>query len=176
MVLEGGKRDRMVAASFFQWLKEGADQLGWLEDPAISGADHSQVYIVEGPIADNETIPPNTVVVTIEDIDYEDVETGSNSQRATRMGLVDIYAEDDIVGQHLRGDLSAMCRGHMASIGYDDPGFEIFDYDQATPSAVGAAEIASVRDERARGGTQEWERHWFSIMAVIEDEAWVDLP
>lgn len=172
MALEAGKRDRMVWYAMHTMIESGLDQLGWLDDPVTNGLDRLEVQIPWGGFPDGEPVPVNAVVVMPEDTDYSELETGSNAERRDRVFVIDVYAEDHAVGVHLRGDISAMLRGHHPSIGRDRNILEVEDLDLATPVVVATMDIVNVRDDRARGGTDPWERYWYSIVCVVEDEGW----
>ena len=170
--MEGGLRDRMVWTSMFNMVVESLDLLGWLDDPVAAALDHAQVQVRMTPWPEGQPIPPNTVVIMPEDIDYLGLETGSNAEIRNRVFLIDIYAEDHIVGRHLSGDISAILRGRMPSIGRDRAVLDVYDYTQATPPVVAVCDIENVRDERAHSTTHPWEQCWYSVMCVIEDEGW----
>lgn len=171
MVLEAGKRDRMVWYNLHRMIADGLELLGWLDDPVANNLKHQQVYIPWGEPDDSDPVPVNTVRIMPEDNDFEDMETGSHAQMSQRVFVVDIYAENHAIGMHLRGDISAMLRGHLASVGRDRPVLEVYDYDLATPAVVAVLDIENVREDRARGN-DPWERYWYSIMLVLEDEVW----
>lgn len=174
VALEGGKRDRMVWMSVWTMLRDGLDQLGWLTDPVAAGYPRQPVTIPWGGIPDGEPIRPNAISVMPEDIDYVNMETGSDLQSGNRFFVVDIYAEDHAVGVNLRGDLSAMLRGNYPSIGRDRSVVEVYDYDMATPGLIAVMDIVNVSDDRAQSAKQPWERFWYSILFTVEDENWLD--
>lgn len=170
--LVAGKRDRMVWYNLHVMIEEGLGLLGWLDDPVSLGLDRQPVHMPFGGHPDVDKIPLNTVVVMPQDIDYAALETGSNAEMRERVFVVDIHAEDHAVGIHLRGDISAMLRGHYPTIGRDQAKLDVYDFDHATPPIVATMDIENVRDDRAVGGREPWERYWYSILFVVEDEGW----
>lgn len=168
-----GKRDRMVWYSLHRHVYDGMELLGWFDDPVALELDRQAVHMPFGGYAEGVTIPVNSIVLMPDDTSYTDLECGSNSQRGDRGFLIDIYAEDHATGIHLRGDISALLRGHYSSIGYDQNKLEVVDEDQATPSVFATLDIEGVREDRGRGN-DPWEQFWYSITLGIEDDVWTD--
>lgn len=171
--LEGGKRDRMVAESLKLFVEDGMALLGWF----TTNPHHPTPEVLSHPMPDSREITGIKVYVSTEDIDYEDMETGSNLQRGSRAFIIDVFVDDkirfaDAVALHLRGDISAMLRGQFPSIGYDQAKLPLWNLQLATPVVVARMDIVDVRDDRSRGLIQEWEREWLTVAFVLEDEPW----
>jgi hypothetical protein len=169
-----GQRDRFVWYSLHEHVRAGLDLLGWFDDPVANDLDRQAVHMPFGGYTEGVTIPVNSIVLMPGDTGYSGLEIGSNSQRGDRVYLVDIYAEDHATGVHLRGDISALLRGQLPDLGYDNNVLEVIDPDQATPSVFAVLDIENVREDRAYGGNDPWEQYWYSIMLVIEDDVWTD--
>lgn len=172
MTLHGGLRDRAVWASLYWMVYDGLEQLGWLDDPVANDIPRQPVYVPWGGFPDGEPITVNAVSVMPEDNTYSPLETGSNAEFKNRFYVIDVYAEDHAVGIALRGDISAMLRGQHPTIGRDQNKLDVYDYDMATPAIFATMDIENVRDDRAIGGSEPWERYWYSILLTIEDEDW----
>lgn len=172
MVLEAGKRDRMVWASMHSTIHSSLELLGWFDDPTVNGLDRQPVAMPWEGWPDGEKIPVNAIVVMPEDADFNALEIGSQAEERRRFFLIDIYAESHAVGVHLRGDISAILRGQMSSIGRDRNIVEVTDQDMATPAVVATMDIENVREDRSNGGREPWERYWYSIMCTVIDEGW----
>lgn len=174
MPLEGGKRERMIWMSVWSMISDNLDALGWLTDPVAAGYDRAPVTIPWGGFPDGEPITPNGIAVMPEDVTYTGLETGSTASQRNRVFYADIFAEDHAVGINLRGDISSILRGEYPSIGRDRNIVEIYDFDLATPAVVAVMDIENVSDDRSKGGTEPWERYWYSVLFTVEDEGWDD--
>ena len=170
--LVAGKRDRMVWASLYQMVKDCLELLGWFDDPTANSLDRKPVAMPWEGWPDGEKIPVNAIVVMPEDTDFDALEIGSNAEERRRIFIIDIYAESHAIGVHLRGDISAILRGQLAAVARDRNVLDVYDYDMATPAVVATMDIENVREDRAQGGQEPWERYWYSIMFVVLDEGW----
>lgn len=174
MVTEGGKRDRMVSHSLFRLVQDKLDELNWLDE---TPAEHQRVRVIEGPWPDETPIPLNTVIVYIDDIDYDEMEVGSsNSEFSSKALVADVYAESQSIGTHLAGDVCALLRGQMPSIDRTQAKLEVYDWSLATPAVFAVCDLVDISNLRGgKGSTQPWERYWWSVTGTIEDEVWVGL-
>lgn len=170
MVLAGGKRDRMIWLSLYRMVYDALEELGWFNDPVANDLDRQRVNMPWGGFSDHEPVPVNAIVVMPEDISRSPMETGSSAMFKNRFYTWEIYAEDHAVGSHLRGDIAAILTGEHPEIGRVANTLEVYDWDMATPGLVAVMDIEDVRDDRAKGGQEPWERYWYSILHRVEDD------
>lgn len=173
--LEGGKRDRMIWYAVWDLIREHLDMLGWLQDPVTNNLPRQPVEIPFGGFPDGEAITPNGIAVMPFDTTFVGLEVGSTLSRGDQIFVVDIFAEDHATGVALRGDISAILRGEYPSIGRTRNVVEVYDQDLATPALIATLDIEDVRNDKAPGGAEAWERYWYSILFVVEDEDWAGI-
>lgn len=172
--LIGGLRDRMIAESFYQMVKNGLEDLGWLD----AGRAHRQIVMQPGPTPRNEPIEYNTLVVTFEDIDDDpEQELGSNLTEFTHVGYVDFYCEPpppegnggEALGKQVIGDVRALVAGEMPAIGRSEPQLDVYDYSLATPVISFVTDIDRIAVRKAHRYDQPWERYWYTVAFEITE-------
>jgi len=165
MAIVGGLRDRLILDNVYYLLYDNLDALGWFD----SGRAHSPVTVRVDQIDDGEEAVPNVVAITIEDIDPDDLEMGSNFREYVWQGWIDVYAEDTPIGKHLTGDVRAILEGKLPSIGRVGETVSILDYSLATPVEVFSVEIENVVQGRQRIYTKPFQRYWWTVGFEIVD-------
>ncbi len=158
--ITGGLRNRLIERSLAAHIRAGLDTLGWFD----SGRQHLPVNFVARQYDIDEEVPINTVAVLLDDIQEQDVEIGSNLAEHSIDAWVDVYAESDSLGKHLADDVRDMLGGRAA--GYTDPSFMVTDLDDVEQFGV---EVEQLRRRRARGFPNPWQRHWYTVSAVLVD-------
>lgn len=168
MAPEGGLRDRLVHESLTELLRSCLSDLGWFNtvDPAV----RRPVNLRTMPARLDEEIQPNVVVVTPGDDDTEDVELGSTLAEHTREYWVEVYAEDEAILNHLRGDIEAILRGKHPGCGRDAPTMDLIDWTVATPVKIGTMLIEGVRGDRPRIINRPWQQFMAGIHLLLVEE------
>lgn len=181
MAPEGGLRDRMLIESFYQMLKSSLTARGWFNP----GRQHLPINMVPGPVSRKDEIPPNTFVITWEDIDAAEAELGSNAAELTHTAYADFYAEPpppdgnggEALGKHFIGDVRSIILGEMPSIGRTANTLDVLDYSLATPTHLFTVEfdIEHTRSAKVHHYDQPWERWWYScVIECIEERFGTD--
>ncbi len=165
MTVVGGIRSRLIRDSFYEWVKAGVIARGWT-DP---GRKHTPISFIPTPGDWNVEVPLNSIAVTPEDVFDDEAEMGSSLTDDTWTFYIDLYAESDHLGLDLAHDIRDLLRGKMPSIGYTRQGFDVLDYQLATPAPLFFCEIQNVTVDRARNFPQAWKRYWFSIRCDVLD-------
>ena len=127
--IEGGLLDRLVFESFHRYLRAKLDEKGWFDQSSLSPGVRPVRFQSE-PADAAATITANLVTVTTDTTDSTPAETGSDLEEQLTTWWVTIYAQNDAVGRHLRGDCHAILAGKMPSIGAESAGFQVYDWRQ----------------------------------------------
>ena len=156
-ILMGRKRLSSINDALYSFVKEGMSELGWLT-PAKS---RENVQLINEPVDYSVEIKPNIVSVTIEDSIDDRVELGSLLSEEMWDCYIDIFAENQAVGQGLVADLAALLRGKFASLGLDGTRLSVNDY--RTDEFAFSCEIENVVIERQRNSDRKYQRYWWII-------------
>lgn len=165
MAVVGGLRDRLLLDNVYWLLYDSLDALGWFD----TGRAHLPVTVIVDQVDDNTELMPNIVAITMEDMEPDDLEMGSNFREYEWEGYIDVYAEDTPIGKHLAGDIRAILEGKLPSIGRVGERVPIVDYSLATPVEVFSVEIADVAQGRQRMYTKPFQRYWWTIGFFLTD-------
>lgn len=163
---EGGLRDRLVFESFIRKIKTGLAALGWL-DP---DRHHIPLTVTSTRIDDSTSVALNTIAISAEDISGDDAEVGSGLSEDSHTFYVDMYAENDALGEHVAGDIRDLLRGKLPSIGVTDAVLLVKDWTVADDSLAPDlfwADIEEVNLQRAHGFSAPFQRHWFSVSCQV---------
>lgn len=172
----GGYRDRLIIISFHDMLETALDALDWF-NPA---RNHEQVSLHSGPWPKDIQIPYNTVTVSFEGIDAQDMEIGSNAAELTHVGYVDFYGEPgppegnggEALGKHFIGDVRSIIVGEMPEIGRTEPVLDVYDWGLATPAYVFTVyfDTERIRTTKVHRYDQPWERNWYTCGFELIEE------
>lgn len=165
MTVVGGLRDRLLLDNIYYLLNDSLDALGWFD----SGRAHLPVTLTVDPVGDDTELLPNIVAITMEDVDPDDLEMGSNLREYEWEGFIDVYAEDTPIGKHLAGDIRAILEGKLPSIGRVGGTVPIVNYSLATPVQVFSVDIIDVNQGRQRMYTKPFQRYWWTIGFFLVD-------
>lgn len=173
----GGVRERFIKDSVFEYLKGKLATLGWFSD----GRQHAPVRFTDEAVDIRQLVEPNTLTLSAENNLAEDVELGGLLTEFTWTMYVDFYAESEAVGLHLIGDVAAILRGQMSSIGASRAYVPVFDYFQATPvDPIFFVSVEKVRTDKAHDFPHMQLRHWhacsFDIIDAYGDDSDGDTP
>lgn len=161
----GGLRARLVRDSFYNFVREGVVARGWTD----AGRKHKPYQFIAAPTDWNEEIPFNSIAVSAENVQDEEVELGSNLTDDTWTYYIDLYAESNNVGMDCAHDVRDMLRGKIPSIDRSLQAFPVLDYRMATPQTLFWCNIENVVLDRARDFPQAWRKNWFSIRCDVID-------
>lgn len=176
MTIVGGLRHRFIRDSLFSMIRTSLEDLGWFD----TGRFHGPIDFRTIPVPEDEEVPFNTCVVSCDDLIESDEEMGSRLAEHVWTGWVDFYAESDAVGLHFIGDIKDLLAGRMSNIGRTGPFFDVYNYEEATPSQIFRCQIEDIVVDRAHGFPKPYQRHWyacrFSIFDYYGDENDDDCP
>lgn len=166
----GGLRNRLIRMSIYNTVNDALDALGWFD----TGRFHRPISFIDGPVGNDSAvgaspIPLNTLSLTYDTIDGQDLEIGSNLSEETWTGFLDFYAENDALGMHVASDLRDILRGKMPSIGRGFPNVTVYDYRQATPPELFVCEFTGVVLDTAHNTIHPWQKHWYSVRFDVVD-------
>lgn len=161
----GGLRDRLIIEAVRDHVEDALDELGWLT-PSTGRLD---VTVLVQEVDPSDPIEPNLVAIFADDQDSAENELGTNRTEMTRSFWVDVYGEDESIGEHLSGDIRDVLLGKMPSIGYDRPIIPVFDARQATPPILFYCDVEDVEKERGHNPANDTQRHWWSVSFTLVD-------
>lgn len=165
MAYVGGLRQRLIHDSLWNMLVDALDQLGWLD----AGRDHAPIDLRAAPVPLDEEIQLNTLALSDENITELEDELGSLMAEHRQVFYVDFYAENESLGKHMINDVRAIVGGRFNTIGRDRPEFAVYDYTQATPTAIFHCQIEDVVVDRARDFPKPWQRYWYVCRFDVVD-------
>lgn len=166
----GGARQRLIKENLVQFIEDGLSSLGWFN----AGRNHAPVSVVGDHIDFSVSIQPNVVGVSFEDQNFSDMEMGSALAETRHSVLVDIFAENTAIGQHLCGDILDLMRGKFTAISSQDR-LAVWDLFAASPSILFHCQFEDFFVER----NSQWEtahnEYWWSITVDLLDHYADDL-
>jgi hypothetical protein len=161
----GGLRDRLIVDNLHNLIHDSLDALGWFDDDSV----YERVEVRVEPVEDIEEIRPNMVVITDEDVSPFDYELGSNFSEYRWQYFIDVYAESQVAGRELSGDIRAILEGKLPSIGRVTTNFVVYDLTQATPSGIFHCDIENISSERGRFYEKPFQKYWWMISFQVVD-------
>lgn len=162
----GGLRARLLRDSFRNMIEAGLSEIGWFD----IDRQHRPVRLVAAPANWDEPIEPNLIAVSTTDTEDFELELGSDAARTVIPFFIDVYAEDEAVGESLSGDIRDIVRGRYPSIGRVRATFDIYDYRQATATPIGYCLINDVnRNRQATRVERAYLSNWFTVTCNVED-------
>jgi hypothetical protein len=164
-VYVGGLRQRLIQDSLWNMITNSLDALGWL-DP---GRPHEPLHLRPKPVPLDEEIQLNTLALSDENITERDEELGSLLAEHRQTFYVDFFAENESIGKHLINDIRAIIGGRFGSVGRTRPAFSVYDYTQATPTALFDCELEDIVVDRARDFPKPWQRFWYVCRFDVVD-------
>jgi len=155
----GGLLYRLILDNAFSYLESGLDTLGWFD----ANRSHAPVKMYPEPVENDETVEPNAICFSFEDIFEDDVEMGSNLSEHSLQLFIDIYGENRAVGLHLAGDVKDLLQGRFASVGFDKTHFPVHDLTDSNSPILFYCEIDNLQFNRSRFSTKPFEKYWWEI-------------
>ena len=146
-------------------IRAALTDLGWFD----TGRAHLPVLFVAETVDPMTEVTLNTLALADEDISDFELEMGSLLSEHRWTFWVDFYAENKSIGIELIGDVRAILEGRLSSIDRGRPIFQVYDYDQATPTVIFTCEIEDVSVDRARDFPNPWQKNWYSCVFEIVD-------
>lgn len=165
----GGKRARLNHMAVFEVVRDGLDELNWLDEDA----GHELVTVISKQVDRDDTIKPNVVVVVAEDVTQMDMEMGTNLAEQRWDYYIDVYAEDDAVGMHLATDIKDILNGRFtSSVSRLGPNITVYDrsVSSATPIELHHIEIEDLNMDRSRFYEKPHEKHWWMLAFAVVDQ------
>lgn len=178
-VVQGGDRAVLIWESVHRWLHAKLTELSWFGPLGAPGPGGRRVEIPSitwrtERIEDYEQIPINTLVISHGDLTFVPLETGSNGSIDSLDVWVEFYASDDHLGRRVMGDVLALVRGQMSSIGVEETVIPVLDWRTPDPDPDEPLFHVSIEDPEMLHGGQNPERpemrHWFGVNFLIVDE------
>lgn len=174
MTYVGGLRARLLRDSFYNFLYDAVDELGWF---ATEGRQHNYpVSMVPEPLEWDDEALPNLVTISEEAVDEEELELGSGLTEFTWHFYIDVYAESLPVGLHLATDIRDVLSGRFTSLTTNvGPMFPVIDLtvDSATPVELFNVDINEVEMERVRrDAPKAFQKYWWVVYARVQDSYW----
>lgn len=160
----GGKRIRLIKDNLTFAVEAALDSLGWFD----AGRNHRSVQVIGEQLDPSVEITPNIVGVTIEDIDYSELEMGSDLEENRLTTFIDIFAENTAIGQHLTGDVVDFLRGKFTQINPEQI-LEVYDLSQATPSFLFNCFYEEIEVNNSRSWDLPYNKYWWTIGVDIID-------
>ncbi len=165
MAVVGGLRDRLIIDNMYNMINDSLRALGWFDEDSIYRAPQVRIE----PIGERESIEPNVVVISDEDVDGLEYELGSNFNEYRWQYYIDVYAESQVCGRELAGDIRAILEGKFNSIGRDSSRLVVYDLTLATPSEIFQCDIEEVTVDRGRFYERPYQKFWWMISFHLVD-------
>jgi hypothetical protein len=166
MAYVGGKRQRLIKDNMRLQIESGLEALGWLDEDR----PHKPVRVIADQIEPNEEISPNLVAVIIEDFSFESMGIGQDdSLEENRINtFVEIFAENNAIGQHLTGDVLDLLRGKFTQIN-DDTCLEVLDLGHEDTPVIFYCEYEDFEVQKNRSWDLPFNKYWWTIAVDIVD-------
>jgi hypothetical protein len=166
----GGARQRLIKENLVNFVEDGLTAIGWFN----AGRNHEPVTVTGDHIDPSVSIRPNVVGVSFEDEDFSDMELGSDLEETRHSVVIDVFAENVPIGQHLKGDVTDLLRGKFTSISSTDR-LAVWDLFAASPSILFHCQFEDFFVERNRQWETAHNEFWWSIAVDLVDHYANDL-
>ena len=167
--LVGRKRLRVIQDALVSKVSDGLEDLDWFKPHS----HRRPVEVVAEPIDNGTEILPNKISVVLEDSFSQELELGSHLSSDTWECYIDIYAQDNLVGQGLAADIAAILSGKMPSIGHGATRLTVIDYRDSQIAFY--CDIENVLIERQRDSDRKYLRYWWMIAFDLIDSYYDDI-
>lgn len=170
MTVVGGLRARLIRDSFRNWLRDGVEARGWMDEDR----PHSPFTFRKPPTSWDVEVPPNTIAVSAEDVGDDEIELGSLLTEDLWTYYVDVYGDTDprtmYAAMDCAHDIRDLLRGKLPSIGYANPAFPVKDLRVTVdPPILFHCQIENVIMDRARDFPKAWQQNWYVIRLDVLD-------
>jgi len=160
----GGKRHRLIKASFGDDIQGMLDALSWTS----TNRRHKPVKLIVDEYDPAIEIKPNLIGITVEDMRAEEIEMGSTLDENSITCFIDIFAENNSIGQHITGDLYDCLKGKYPNVKEDNL-LPVYDPTAATPEWIFNCFYENVETNRNREWDQAFNKYWWTIALDIID-------
>lgn len=170
---EGALRDRMILDFFRRHIHDALDTIGWFGPLGPPGARLDPIAWLTTKVKDYDKIPPNALIVSVEDHDIDDMEIGSNASIDRHEVWIDFYATEDALGRDVQNDLLAICRGQRRAANIDEACFTVAAVDLEDgngPTDPFVVQIEGPRGETSHDPKLPSDRFWFAVVVYLVDE------
>lgn len=155
----GGLRERLLFDSVVHHVVQGLTCLGWFD----TDRQHRPIVVDHDVAPYQKQVALNTLALVDETNTVYDDELGSNAVVNTRSLYWDFYAENDVVGRHLIGDIRDILGGHRHELGPDYRGPEVPLVDFSTGERFGTFEVEGLDTLRNfEDESVPYRRYWFT--------------
>lgn len=161
----GGLRVRLIRDNLYYQLKAALMALHWFD----VNRQYSPISFPSEEIDPIVEVKINTIGIADGGVTNVDQELGSLLTEKSLHFYIDVFAESDVLGRHLSGDIEDILEGRFPSIGRNGPILNIFDYSIATPTVIFTCQIENVAVDKAQMVTNAWQKHWFACHVTITD-------
>lgn len=172
-MIRGGLRARLVIDSVRFAIISTLDQLGWFEptvyDTPPGIRRHRPFRYIARPVNWATAIEPNAIAISSQDVGDNDLAFGGEVEDRHEI-YVDLFAQDDSVGWQVSYDIRDSLLGKNPELGTLGPQVDVYDFRQPTPSPFATVDVDLIRVDRTQGEAREWQRHWFMMRILVEDD------
>lgn len=153
----GGKRDRFIVEAFHRALSDHLEALGWMDlDDA-----HSPIVIVDGFPDDPGSVAPNTLAISMGDLDVFPSELGHHAGDFDMVMFCDFYGETDAISRQMAGDILEWCM----AVEY----LPVRDYEDPEEPVLFQVEVLDDANAREPAVNQSFEKHWRVVSVSLID-------
>lgn len=164
----GGLRARLIHDNIYHMVKEGLDELNWLD----TSLNHELVTVRQSQVGQEEIIRPNVVCVVVEDTTEDYAEMGSLLTDFSWAYYIDVYAESDALSLHLATDIRDIISGRYSNtVSRTGPNVDVYDLtsQSATPIELFTVEVENVQMDRSRYWSKPYHDHWRIVSFQVKD-------
>lgn len=146
-------------------LDKALDDLGWYTSTLVD----NPVELLSESVMNPEEIKPNKIAISAEEMMTREWELGSDLDEYSWDIYIDIFAEDEITGIHLSGDIYDILKGKMSSIGRTSSTLEVYDLRDDGQPHLFTCELRGIEQGRVREWSKEYSQFWWVVgMSVID--------
>lgn len=172
-MIRGGLRTRLIADSTRIAVIAALSDLGWFDatvhDTPPGPRQHRPLRYVPRPLKWDESVEPNAIAISTEDMLSADYGLGGEVEDNLRM-YVDIFGQSDELGWQLAHDVRDILMGKMPTIGRYAPSIDVFDLRLATPAAFTQVDVEIPFIDRAESESRDWRNRWYMVRFDLNDE------
>lgn len=172
-MIRGGLRARLVTDSVRFAVIATMQQHGWFDatvhDTPPGLRRHQPFRYIPRPVDWAEDIRPNAISIASDDISDDELALGGEVEDRHEI-YIDVFAQDDSVGWQVVYDIRDSLLGKNSELGTLGPQIDVYDFRLPTPAPFTTVDVDTIRVDRSLGETREWQRHWYMVQVVVEDD------
>lgn len=161
---DAGLRLRFIRDSLFYMVRESMEAAGWFENEPR----RAPVELLPEPVDGSVEIVPNKVAMSTDDTTTLEWELGTDMEQLRWDVYFDVFAENESVGIHIVGDIVAILKGKMPSVGRTSSSFDVYDFRDMDEGPIFKCDLEEIDSSRVDPTTNFNKFYWVIGCQIVD--------